>query len=77
LIPGVVGNEQSISNDSLENGLLKYPQYTRPREFMGLPVPEILLSGDHQAIRGWREQQMQARTREKRPDLWEKARQRS
>lgn len=72
LIPGVVGNEQSVSNDSLENGLLKYPQYTRPREFMGRSIPEILLSGDHSAIREWREQQMRERTRLKRPDLFAK-----
>lgn len=71
LIPGVVGNQQSITQDSLENGLLKYPQYTRPREFGGLKVPDVLLSGDHEQIRLWREKQMRERTQQKRPDLWE------
>jgi len=69
LIPGVIGNQRSVTQDSLENGLLKYPQYTRPREFQGLSVPDVLLSGDHGAIREWREQQMLERTRKKRPDL--------
>ena len=72
LIPGVVGNERSISQDSLENGLLKYPQYTRPREFHGLSVPDVLLSGDHGAIQSWRDQQIRDCTRTKRPDLWDK-----
>lgn len=74
LIPGAVGNERSIAHDSLENGLLKYPQYTRPREFGGLSVPEILLSGDHAAISRYREAQMNERTQTKRPDLWKKIR---
>ena len=69
---GVVGNKRSLSEDSLEGGLLKYPQYTRPREFMGLTVPEVLLSGDHQAIAGWRKSEAEDRTRLKRPDLWAK-----
>lgn len=69
LIPGVVGNEQSVSKDSLEGDALKYPQYTRPREFKGLSVPEVLLSGDHQAIAQWREDQVKVRTLNKRPDL--------
>ena len=55
LMPGVVGNERSLSEESLENGLLKYPQYTRPREFQGVPVPEVLMGGDHGAVRKWRE----------------------
>ncbi len=71
LIPGVVGNERSLSDESLENGLLKYPQFTRPREFQGQSVPDVLLEGDHGAIQRWRETQMKERTREKRPDLWE------
>lgn len=70
LVPGVVGNERSLTEESLETGLLKYPQYTRPREFQGLSVPEILMKGDHGAIRRWREEAMEERTREKRPDLW-------
>jgi tRNA (guanine37-N1)-methyltransferase len=69
LLPGVVGNESSVSNDSLEGGLLKYPQYTRPREFEGKTVPEVLLSGDHGAIEKWRRLQMETRTLKKRPDL--------
>jgi tRNA (guanine37-N1)-methyltransferase len=72
LVPGVVGNERSLTEDSLERGLLKYPQYTRPREFRGVGVPEVLLSGDHRAIGVWREAQMRERTQRKRPDLWEK-----
>ncbi len=70
LIPGVVGKEQSVSRDSLENDLLKYPQYTRPRDYEGLSVPQVLLDGDHQAIARWREAQMRERTERKRPDLW-------
>jgi len=69
LLPGVVGNEDSVAKDSLEQGLLKYPQYTRPREYLGLEVPEVLLGGDHGAISRWREQQMRERTARKRPDL--------
>lgn len=72
LLPGTVGNDRSLTEDSLENGLLKYPQYTRPREFQGLSVPEILLSGDHGAIHSWREERMLERTQKKRPDLWGK-----
>ncbi len=69
LIPGVVGREESVQNDSLEGGLLKYPQYTRPREFQGLEVPGVLLEGNHQAVAAWREAQMKERTARKRPDL--------
>ena len=72
LIPGVVGNENSISSDSLEGGLLKAPQYTRPREFMGKPVPEVLMNGNHAHIKKWRSEQSMLRTRLKRPDLLEK-----
>ncbi len=74
LVPGVIGNQRSVTQDSFENGLLKYPQYTRPRELRGLKVPEVLLTGDHGAIRQWREDQMCIRTQKKRPDLWEKYR---
>ncbi len=66
LIPGVLGNERSITEESLERGLLKYPQYTRPREFRGRSVPPLLLSGDHGAIQAWREQQRKERTQRKR-----------
>lgn len=72
LVPGVVGNERSLTEDSLENGLLKYPQYTRPRVFEGLAVPEVLLGGDHAAIATWRQNQRRERTKKKRPDLWKK-----
>jgi tRNA (guanine37-N1)-methyltransferase len=72
LLPGVVGNERSISQDSLEGGLIKYPQYTRPREFEGLAIPDVLASGDHQAIARWRAEQSQERTARKRPDLAKK-----
>jgi tRNA (guanine37-N1)-methyltransferase len=72
LIPGVVGNRQSLMNDSLENGLLKYPQFTRPREFLGHSVPPVLLEGDHEAIRLWRQKEMRTKTQSKRPDLWNK-----
>jgi tRNA (guanine37-N1)-methyltransferase len=68
-IPGVVGKQQSVERDSLENNLLKYPQYTRPREYEGLAVPQVLLDGDHQEIARWREAQMKERTARKRPDL--------
>lgn len=69
LLPGVVGNEKSVSEDSLEQGLLKYPQYTRPPEFLGRKVPEVLLSGNHGQIAEWRQQQRVERTERKRPDL--------
>ena len=74
LLPGVVGSVGSVQNDSLENGVLKYPQYTKPRDFQGKAVPEVLLSGDHGAIAKWREQQSKKRTEDKRPDLWDKLR---
>ena len=70
LIPGVVGNEGSVTGDSLPDRL-KYPQYTRPREFRGMDTPEILLSGDHEAIRKWRLEQSLGRTMTRRPDLLE------
>ncbi len=70
LVPGVIGNNDSVIKDSFENGLLKYPQYTRPREFEGAPVPDVLLSGNHEAIARWRQTQMEERTARKRPDLW-------
>ncbi len=73
LVPGVLGNENSILDESFSDGLLEYPQYTRPEEFRGLKVPEILLSGDHERIRQWRRQQSRALTRERRPDLYAKA----
>lgn len=71
LVPGVLGDEQSSQDDSFSSGnrLLEFPQYTRPREFRGRAVPDVLLSGDHQAIARWREQQTLERTRQRRADL--------
>jgi tRNA (guanine37-N1)-methyltransferase len=69
LLPGVLGHEQSASDDSFSAGLLEGPQYTRPAEFRGWKVPDILLSGNHGAIAAWRKEQALQRTREKRPDL--------
>ena len=73
LIPGVLGGERSNLEDSFEDGLLEYPQYTRPGVFQDEPVPEILLSGNHEKIRVWRRRESLKRTLEKRPDLIEKA----
>ncbi len=72
MIPGVVGEWESVINDSLYNGLLSYPQYTKPAEFRGMKVPEVLLSGNHEEIRKWREKQAILRTLKKRPDLFER-----
>lgn len=69
LIPGVVGDGESVAADSLSCGMLKYPQYTRPAQFQGKKVPKILLSGDHKKILEWRTQQSEAVTKKKRPDL--------
>ena len=70
LLPGVVGTPQSLEQESFELGLLEYPQYTRPREWDGRAVPEVLVSGHHEKVRDWRRQQAEAITRERRPDLW-------
>ncbi len=69
LIPGALGHEQSAANDSFADGLLEYPQYTRPRVFNGMQVPEVLLSGNHAEIEAWRRSQALERTRKRRPDL--------
>ena len=69
LIPGVLGNENSPVEDSFSDGLLEYPQYTRPEDFRGMKVPEVLLSGDHEKIAQWRREQSVTLTRERRPDL--------
>lgn len=75
MIPGVLGDETSSRYESFaEKGLLEYPQYTRPREFRGMDVPEVLLSGDHQKIDHWRTEQSERMTRERREDLFEKYR---
>ncbi len=73
LMPGVVGNESATEDDSHTSGLLQFPQYTRPAEFRELPVPEILLSGDHARIAEWRRRESLRRTRSRRPDLLETA----
>ena len=69
LIPGALGKDESAVDESFSRGLLEYPQYTRPAEFRGLQVPEVLLSGHHAEIAKWRAEQAQRRTRERRPDL--------
>jgi tRNA (guanine37-N1)-methyltransferase len=69
LLPGVLGDEASTREESFAQGLLEYPQYTRPREFRGCPVPEILLSGNHQEIAAWRRKKSLEQTCKKRPDL--------
>ena len=71
LVPGVVGNPESTENESFRGGLLEEPQYTRPSEYRGWTVPEVLLSGDHGRVDEWRLQQRTERTRERRPDLFE------
>jgi len=74
LVPGVLGHEESAQSDSFENGLLEYPQYTRPPEFRGMKVPDVLLSGDHQAIEDWRREEARKRTESRRADLLERPR---
>ena len=69
LVPGVLGNENSYKDESFENGLLEYPQYTKPQIWEKTPVPEVLLSGDHSKIKDWRLSQSEAITRHRRPDL--------
>ncbi|MDQ0465655.1 tRNA (guanine37-N1)-methyltransferase [Caulobacter ginsengisoli] len=70
LVPGVLGQAESIRDESFEDGLLEYPQYTRPRTFEGLDIPEVLVSGDHGKVAKWRQQMREETTRERRPDLW-------
>ena len=72
LLPGVLGNDSSKKNESFENGLLEYPQYTKPQIWEEKAVPDVLLSGDHNKIKHWRLSQSEAITRVRRPDLWEK-----
>ena len=72
LLPGVLGNEKSAINETFENGLLEYPQYTKPQIWEEKSVPEVLLSGDHAKIKDWRLSQSEAITRDRRPDLWQK-----
>ena len=72
LLPGVLGNNNSAKEESFENYLLEYPQYTKPKEWEGKSPPEVLFSGDHAKIKGWRLSQSEAITRRQRPDLWKK-----
>jgi len=73
LLPGTLGHEQSAADDSFSNGLLEAPQYTRPADFRGWKIPEVLLSGNHAEIAKWRKEQANKRTRQNRPDLLDKA----
>ena len=70
LLPGALGAETGAEDETFADGLLEYPQYTRPREFRGMSVPDILLSGNHAVIAKWRQAQRQQRTQDRRPDLW-------
>ena len=72
LLPGVLGNDKSVSEETFENGLLEYPQYTKPQIWEKKSVPDVLLSGDHAKIKDWRLSQSEAITRDRRPDLWQK-----
>ncbi|MFP4106979.1 MAG: tRNA (guanosine(37)-N1)-methyltransferase TrmD [Phycisphaerae bacterium] len=72
LLPGALGKDESTHEESFMMGLLEYPQYTRPREFRGMEVPDILLSGDHAKIADWRQKQAEQRTKRRRPDVWER-----
>jgi tRNA (guanine37-N1)-methyltransferase len=72
LLPGVLGNSSSLNEESFENNLLEYPQYTKTQEWKGRTVPEVLLSGNHDKIKDWRLAQSQGITKKKRIDLWKK-----
>lgn len=72
LIPGVLGANEGAADETFADGLLEHPQYTWPRDFRGMPVPEVLLSGNHAAIAAWRLDQRKRRTEQRRPDLWER-----
>ena len=71
LVPGVLGQAESLSEESFEDGLLEHPQYTRPRTFEGLEIPQVLLSGHHAQVADWRRSERERATRERRPDLWD------
>jgi len=71
LLPGVIGAPASVAEESFSDGLLEYPQFTRPQVFEGRPIPEVLLSGDHAKIASWRRVEAERITRERRPDLWD------
>jgi tRNA (guanine37-N1)-methyltransferase len=70
LLPGVTGNQESLEDESFERGLLEYPHYTRPKEWQGRSVPEVLVSGHHENVKAWRQRQAEDVTRQRRPDLW-------
>ena len=70
LLPGVMGKEASAAEESFADGLLEYPQYTRPAGVRGPPIPEVLTSGDHAKVAAWRRAEAERLTRERRPDLW-------
>jgi tRNA (guanine37-N1)-methyltransferase len=72
LLPGALGADEGAADETFADGLLEHPQYTRPREYAGLGVPEVLLSGNHAAIARWRQQQRELRTAQRRPDLWQR-----
>jgi tRNA (guanine37-N1)-methyltransferase len=74
LLPGVAGNDVSLSEESFAAGLLEYPHYTRPRDWEGRSIPEVLLSGDHQKIAEWRRAQAESLTKARRPDLYQRHR---
>lgn len=74
LLPGVAGNVGSLAEESFAQGLLEYPHYTRPRDWEGRSIPDVLLSGDHQKIAEWRREQAEKITKQRRPDLWERHR---
>ena len=71
LLPGALGAETGAADETFADGLIEYPQYTRPREFRGMSVPDVLLSGNHAAIAKWRQEQRESRTKDRRPDLWQ------
>src|SRR5688572_29594391 len=71
LLPGALGAEDGAADETFTDGLIEHPQYTRPREFRGMSVPDVLLSGNHGAIAKWRQEQRESRTKDRRPDLWQ------
>ncbi|HKL45061.1 MAG TPA: tRNA (guanosine(37)-N1)-methyltransferase TrmD, partial [Roseovarius sp.] len=72
LLPGVLGNAESAEEESHSSGLLEHPHYTRPAEWQGRPIPEVLTSGDHAKVAAWRREMSERLTAERRPDLWER-----
>ncbi|HEV2548525.1 MAG TPA: tRNA (guanosine(37)-N1)-methyltransferase TrmD, partial [Stellaceae bacterium] len=72
LLPGVVGDTEALAEESFARGLLEYPHYTRPQNWQGRAVPEVLLSGHHEEIRRWRQAQAEEATRKRRPELWQR-----